>query len=470
MALHITSINGMGSSTIVGSNIVNTGMGAEDHMHFAEDFLNFSGTLRPSDFYVYQNSPTGPSVIISPGVAYVRNKNYTTYSLTETKYWRVKNDGIINVNINPNNNSLPRITSVFLAINPAIAPNDNASNVASIVTVDGSNSSSPTPPSEPNDGRSYLRLADIFCAANFTSITNSNITNVHSAFPVAISSRSGTNNLINGFITASISSGDLTIAIKNDNYLQTTPSLDNPVFCFVGGRRLAFIDGVKSAITFSSGYNWFGQNMIGSGNKSYDLYIYVINNGGVPRIGVARVNRGSRASNFELNFITDQNYLARAQGATLNPSDELILVGLINVTSNSSNQFTLVNQVVNDNGFSLIRPQIWTPTVTANNSATVSNVAIIRSCTYFLNGTKITVSGDVQFDLAGSPTVVQFSCPFWLQSPSHPTVVSGLNLAGLGDFFMTWNGSSLEFFNRTVSTLPAGSARRIIFYSEYYIQ
>jgi hypothetical protein len=175
MGIHVQAINGMGASTIVGSVITNTGMKAEDHMAVSEDFVSNAGIVKVTDLLVAQNGTPNMSINVGAGVGYILNPAWTSTSLTETKYWRLKNSADVNVAITSNSSGNPRITSIFAKIDTSATPNDDADNVASFVAVNGTAAASPTAPAAPSDGNGYLRLADITVADGATSIVTANI-------------------------------------------------------------------------------------------------------------------------------------------------------------------------------------------------------------------------------------------------------------------------------------------------------
>lgn len=185
MGIHVTAINGMGASTISGSTITNTGMKAEDHMHISEDFISTAGVVNQSDCAVTQNGTPNMSVNVASGVAYILNPAWTAASLTETKYWRIKNDATVNVAISANASGNPRITSIFAKLTTGTTPDDYGTNVGSFVAVDGTPAGSPTAPAAPSDGNGYTRLADITVASGASSIVTANIADRRSIVDIA---------------------------------------------------------------------------------------------------------------------------------------------------------------------------------------------------------------------------------------------------------------------------------------------
>ncbi len=177
MAIQITAINGMGSITESGGTYTTTGMEANDHMHISEDFILNAGVVSiiDDDFEVTQSDTPGKSVKVSSGRAYVYNSDYSIASLSEQKFWRCKSDVAEEVAISDNTSGNPRIDIICIKVDTTATPDDEATNVASLVVVEGTPAASPSIPSTPNK---HLKLAEIAVANGFVSILDANITDV----------------------------------------------------------------------------------------------------------------------------------------------------------------------------------------------------------------------------------------------------------------------------------------------------
>jgi len=146
-------------------------MGSEDHMHISQDFLVEAGVANMTDdFLVSEKGTPDMSVDVAPGTAYVLNNSYSAHSVSENRFWRVILDTSTNVVISANASGNPRYTSLFVKIDTVTTPDDTASNVSSVLAVDGTAAASPTPPATPSD---HLRLADVYVANGASSITDS---------------------------------------------------------------------------------------------------------------------------------------------------------------------------------------------------------------------------------------------------------------------------------------------------------
>jgi hypothetical protein len=176
MAIQVTSIDGMGAITYNGSTYSTTGMTDNDHMQVSIDFVGRSGVVQTTNMAVAQNGTPNRSVNVAAGTLYIDNPAYAANSNSETRYWRIVNDATVNVSVNANSSGNPRYSSIFAKLDTSATPDGSAANLASFVSVDGTAAASPTPPSAPADGNAYLRLADVYLANGYTTITTSVIT------------------------------------------------------------------------------------------------------------------------------------------------------------------------------------------------------------------------------------------------------------------------------------------------------
>lgn len=135
------------------------------------DYLSAEGVLDPDggQLLVKENGTPNMSVLVDPGVFYVLNDSWTEFS-SSLKYW----DGIMDAQVNPAISSNPsgstRIDLVCVKIDTGVTPNANASNVATIVIVEGTPGAGA--PALPNN---HLLLATVTVANGASSIVNANI-------------------------------------------------------------------------------------------------------------------------------------------------------------------------------------------------------------------------------------------------------------------------------------------------------
>lgn len=177
MSLQVSAFDGMGSAVNAGGTITSTGMDASDIMQITNDILSGQGVYNVSgdSFLVEQNGTPNMSVNVRKGICYVENDSYSfasNVSASAIKYWRVTNDATVNVSID-NTVSNPRRDRICVKIDPAAIADDEASNVATVVVVKGTEAASPSLPAEPSN---HLTIATILIPNPSSTITTSAIT------------------------------------------------------------------------------------------------------------------------------------------------------------------------------------------------------------------------------------------------------------------------------------------------------
>lgn len=175
MSLYVTAIDAKGTITDSSSDTITTeGINGAEFMHIANDFLLKEGVVEKNNdsFLVEESGTPSENVTVNPGVAYVENDAFSFGSRSLTKYWRVVSDGSEVVTIDATSAN-PRIDLLCLKVDDTITPNAEATNVASLVAVKGTEASSPTVPSLPDD---HILLAEIDVPFPMANITNSDIT------------------------------------------------------------------------------------------------------------------------------------------------------------------------------------------------------------------------------------------------------------------------------------------------------
>lgn len=171
MSIYVSLIDGMGSATdSSGGSVTTTGAKAGDFAHLTNDVIGNEGIVNGLE--VSEHSPANMSVDVSAGTCYVLNNGWAANS-GDIKYWRVVSDTVENVSIDSNSSGNPRIDIIVVKIDNTVAPNDEATNVATVEVVKGTPASSPSAPATPSNA---LLLAEVYVADGATSITNADIT------------------------------------------------------------------------------------------------------------------------------------------------------------------------------------------------------------------------------------------------------------------------------------------------------
>lgn len=308
MGLYVTSKDGMGAVTEDSPGVFSTtGMTEGDYMHMATDFLTQAGVqeLTDDDFEVTESGTPGQSVDVKAGTCYILNSAWAKNSGL-ARFWRVVSDDVETVTINPNVSGNPRIDIICVKVDTAVNPNDDASNVATVIAVEGTPAGSPTPPATPSD---CLKIAEVAVANGFVTIVNANITDSRveatltggiSTYTLPIPIQEG--GMINGKIDITVSANDLIVSLKN--LAGNNPSAGDPVYARIGGVMRTI--SAALSVTLADGTDWFAAGSGGSQTNEIDIFVFLGYNAtdGVT-IGVARTPYGRRYADFN---VTSTNF------------------------------------------------------------------------------------------------------------------------------------------------------------------
>lgn len=172
MAIQVRVRNGIRPDPISGEGGVTEG----DFRGEFSDIIDDDGGvpyLNNNHLVVSQNSPVGMSVLVDPGIGYIPNANFDPFDSDTVKFWEAVSDDIEVATIASNSSGSTRIDLICLYLNVVTAPDEFASNIVSVVVVQG------TPgagiPAIPDD---HLALARVSVANGATSITDANITDM----------------------------------------------------------------------------------------------------------------------------------------------------------------------------------------------------------------------------------------------------------------------------------------------------
>jgi hypothetical protein len=154
-------------------NAGNGGVSDADLSYIAINFFT-AGVLSSTGYQVQQQVTPDMTVKVKAGKALV-------FNATGSNAWLTNLDADANVTIGANVAGNPRIDALVIKIDLSADPDENASNVATLVAVQGAAAASP---SAPNDaaiqsavgaGNAFLRLGNVTVANGAVSITTANI-------------------------------------------------------------------------------------------------------------------------------------------------------------------------------------------------------------------------------------------------------------------------------------------------------
>lgn len=167
MAHTIGIINGKAPSGGVG------GVSDADLSSIAINFLS-AGVVGADDYKVEQQATPNMTVKVNTGRAYV-------FKGDGSNAYETRLDASVNATIDDNNDPDPRIDAIVIKIDLGATPNNLASNVASILVVEGTPAASPSAPSDSDiqtavgAGNPFYRLANVTVANGATSISDADI-------------------------------------------------------------------------------------------------------------------------------------------------------------------------------------------------------------------------------------------------------------------------------------------------------
>jgi len=152
MGHYVSLINGMSNAQ------------ADDFMSFATDLLDGnSGIVASGDYAVAQSSPVAMSVTVATGKAYI-------YISSLLSYYRTILDAAATLSIASNSSGSTRIDLICIKIDTGATPDANASNVASVVVVQGTpGGGAPATPAN------HYKLAEVTVASGAATIVTANI-------------------------------------------------------------------------------------------------------------------------------------------------------------------------------------------------------------------------------------------------------------------------------------------------------
>lgn len=217
--------------------------------------------------------------------------------------------------------------------------------------------------------------------------------------------------LINGQISRSVSSNNITVALKGMD--GNDPSVSNPVYVRIGNTVRTITSALS--VTKNAGTNWMDLGSSKHAGQDVDLFVYLGYNAtdGVV-IGFARFPYATIYSDFSTTS-TAEKYAAISTITNAASSDEYTVIGRVNASLSATASFNwsvpATSLVINYPTFQT-RWMTYVPTLTWTAGAAPSGSPGINAHTYIINGRAITVSNFVDGYTAGTTvTRVQITPP-----------------------------------------------------------
>ena len=258
--------------------------------------------------------------------------------------------------------------------------------------------------------------------------------------------------LINGYIIPSVSSNNLTVAIKT---LQNTdPSPANPVYVWINNTLRPITSALS--LTWNAGTNYLNAGSAELATREIDYFVYLGDNAGTIFFGISRLPYGRTLADFNLVSATSERAFLGASGTT----SPVVNVGRFAATLSAGAGYTW--SVPTFNNANLIQEPIYetryllyTPTWIGS----ITNPSIgngVLQGRYIIDNRKIRLNIYLQAN-----TTTTFGSGIWaFKSPMSST--SGQTLgAGTGSGH-TWNGSSYPLMTGVNYIFGTGNYAEII--------
>lgn len=198
---------------------------------FSSDIILQEGILSANHLLVEESDTPGMTVKVNQGIAYVPNSAWSEFS-SSIKYWDVLVDADAELNISSNPSGSTRVDKICLKVDTAASPDTDASNVATLVVVEGTpGAGAPATPDY------HLALATVSVADGATTITNTEITDVRQRMLLDqdkislddLVERTATQTLTNKTLTSPVLNGSLTgTGIKDEDDMSSNSATAVP--------------------------------------------------------------------------------------------------------------------------------------------------------------------------------------------------------------------------------------------------
>jgi hypothetical protein len=208
--------------------------------------------------------------------------------------------------------------------------------------------------------------------------------------------------LINGKIVPSVTSGNLTVAIKGLD--GNNPSSTNPVYIRIGDTIRSITSALS--VTKNAGTNWFNAGSSELATKEIDYFVYLGYNAkdGVV-IGFSRIPYATEYSQFSTTS-TDEKYCAISTITNAAAGDDYVVIGRFAATLSAGAGYTW--SVPTFDSKNLIqrpifetRRLLWAPTLTGSGSWTFTGVSY-NTIGYYVVGRRFFIDIRMQGTAGGS--------------------------------------------------------------------
>lgn len=265
--------------------------------------------------------------------------------------------------------------------------------------------------------------------------------------------------LLNGKIVPSVSSGNLTLAIKT--LAGTDPSATDPVYCRIGDAIRTITSALS--VTNNAATNWCNSGSAELAGKEVDRFAYLGYNAtdGVV-IGHSRIPWGTQYGDFSTTP-TDQNYCCISTITHANSADYYEVIGRFAATLSAGAGYTwsvpsftasnLINRPIYET-----RHLNWQPVYACSGSMTFTETAL-NSAQYRIIGRVLNVNLDVLGTTGGTAdTAINASSPIKLGTGKSTCLIFDMIYTG---FLVINNSSGFWFYRSDLANWNLGVSREI---------
>lgn len=251
--------------------------------------------------------------------------------------------------------------------------------------------------------------------------------------------------MINGKISVTVASNNLTVAIKT--LAGTDPSVSDPVYVRINDTIRSIISALS--VTKNAGTNWCNAGGSELATKEVDYFVYLIWNTtpatDVVDIGFSRIPHGRVYNNFS-GTSTNEKYLAYGNGSAPTSTDDVVNIGRFAATLSAGAGYTwTVPTFTSEN---LIQRPIYNtrwldfaPQWSGSGSMTVTGVTVGRGkYQLFMENCEIDIVVSA-FTIGGTPaTIIYQTNPFSSAASNNP-LISAASIQDSGGLIMGFNRS-----------------------------
>lgn len=440
MAIKVSAINNMTS--------------AKDSaiLAFASDFLKSEGVVNidGNDLKVTEQSPNAMAIDVEKGYVYVQNDAWAQGS-NQPKFYRVEIDTKTGKSLTPNASANNWIVAICIKVDVGTStPGASGELAGTIEAVYGTPAASPVAPAIPNH---HYPIAYVTYNSSHTVITNARITDQRAqarlkndsydeptldnlkAFKAEDSGGTARNlmkvdannnlvigdlnltkilpfsglplpsgQLLNGQILPSVSSNNLTLAIKT--LAGTDPSATDPVFVRIKNNIRVITSALS--VTRNAGTNWFNVGRAELATREVDYFAYLAwdSANSTVRLGFARIPYATVYSQFSATTTSD-----RYGAFNTNPgaTDDVEVIGRFAATLSASASYnwsvpTYTSSNLIQRPIFETRVLLWVPTYSAGGSMTYTGGGVSNAQNYQIINNRCLCNISVTATIGGTPS------------------------------------------------------------------